>query len=135
MRLGAFLQYNEYTVSGHKRVGRSTCRVHPCEQENKARPVPVQQQTPHPARHTHTHTHTHTQKGTQIHRNTDTRHAKHKTPHCRLTTSHPHTWTGLHLPDLHHGTMCVAAASQQHHGPVRREGQGIHEKGVLIGGY
>ena len=34
MRLGAFLQYNEYTVRRHQ-VGRSTCRVHPCKQEKK----------------------------------------------------------------------------------------------------
>ena len=33
MRLGAFLLYNEYTVSRHQQVGRSTCRVHPCKQE------------------------------------------------------------------------------------------------------
>ena len=33
MRLGAFLQYNEYTVSRHQQVGWSTCRVHPCKQE------------------------------------------------------------------------------------------------------
>ena len=29
MRLGAFLQYSEYTVSRHQRAGRSTCHVHP----------------------------------------------------------------------------------------------------------
>ena len=33
MRLGAFVQYDEYTVSRHQQVGRSTCRVHPCKQE------------------------------------------------------------------------------------------------------
>ena len=33
MRLGAFLLYNEYTVSRQQQVGRSTCRVHPCKQE------------------------------------------------------------------------------------------------------
>ena len=68
MRLGAFLQYNKYTVGRHQQVGRSTCRVHPCKQENRVKPVPVQQQiplpVPHPCRlpdtHTHTHTHTHT---------------------------------------------------------------------------
>ena len=49
MWLGAFLQYSEYTVSRHLRVGRSTCRVHPCKQENKVKPGPVPQQIPHPA--------------------------------------------------------------------------------------
>ena len=49
MRLGAFLQYKKYMASRHQRVGRSTCRVHPCKQENMVKAVPVL---------THTHTHT-----------------------------------------------------------------------------
>ena len=47
MRLGAFLQYNRYTVRRHQRVGRSTCRVHPCKQENKVMPKPVPQEVPY----------------------------------------------------------------------------------------
>ena len=49
MRLCAFLQYSEFTVSRHQQVGRSTCRAHPCKQENKVKPGPVPQQIPHPA--------------------------------------------------------------------------------------
>ena len=33
----------------HQRVGRSTCRVHPCKQEKKVMPGPVPQEVPYPA--------------------------------------------------------------------------------------
>ena len=45
MRLGAFLQYREYTVSRHQQMGRSRCRVHPCKQENKIQPLPARPHT------------------------------------------------------------------------------------------
>ena len=49
MRLGAFLQYKKYTASRHQQVGRSTCRVHPCKQENMFKAVPVLYPFPSPA--------------------------------------------------------------------------------------
>ena len=68
-------------------MGRSTCRVHPCKQENRVKPVLVQTHT-----HTRTHARTHTRTRTHTHARAHTRARTHTHTHTHVRArAHTHT--------------------------------------------